>query len=210
MLSNFFSDKTKEHWNLYDFEQTVVEGTVGPNFKGVEKFFRGWRAVIMTFLAFSVVGASIDDLTRGASVEEFIGSIIIFFSFYLIYYKLWIEEQKYLHFVIWVERNKHKLLNGEMLVYEHSQVSLQTNLAHFEACFSIIFLTVQMQSRFLFEEKDRRLFTGFFYTLFTFIFGWWGIPWGPIYTIKIIGSNIFGGRLMTVEELLEKIKKDKI
>ncbi|MBV9081806.1 MAG: J domain-containing protein [Acidobacteriaceae bacterium] len=30
-------------------------------------------------------------------------------------------------------------------------------------------------------------------SLITWFFGWWGIPWGPIYSIRAIGSNMLGG-----------------
>ena len=40
---------------------------------------------------------------------------------------------------------------------------------------------------------------GLSYTLLTLIFGWWGIPWGPIYTIGSVFSNFRGGKDVTNE-----------
>jgi len=37
------------------------------------------------------------------------------------------------------------------------------------------------------------------YTLLTSIMGWWGIPWGPIYTIGTLATNIGGGKDVTLE-----------
>ena len=34
---------------------------------------------------------------------------------------------------------------------------------------------------------------GLKYTLVSAIFGWWGFPWGPIYTLQSIGRNSSGG-----------------
>ena len=34
---------------------------------------------------------------------------------------------------------------------------------------------------------------GFKYTFLSAIFGWWGIPWGPMYTLQAIGRNSAGG-----------------
>lgn len=34
---------------------------------------------------------------------------------------------------------------------------------------------------------------GLKYSLISAIFGWWGIPWGPIYTVQAIGRNSAGG-----------------
>jgi len=30
-------------------------------------------------------------------------------------------------------------------------------------------------------------------SLKTLLLGWWGIPWGPIYSVQAIFSNLFGG-----------------
>jgi hypothetical protein len=34
---------------------------------------------------------------------------------------------------------------------------------------------------------------GFKYSLISGLLGWWGIPWGPIYTLQTIGQNSAGG-----------------
>ena len=31
------------------------------------------------------------------------------------------------------------------------------------------------------------------YILISLLFGWWGIPWGPIFTIKSLYTNLNGG-----------------
>jgi hypothetical protein len=38
-----------------------------------------------------------------------------------------------------------------------------------------------------------RVLPGLPYTLVSLIFGWWGIPWGPIWTLETIGRNLGGG-----------------
>jgi hypothetical protein len=35
------------------------------------------------------------------------------------------------------------------------------------------------------------------YTLVSLCFGWWGIPWGPIWTLQTIGQNLAGGKDVT-------------
>ncbi len=39
------------------------------------------------------------------------------------------------------------------------------------------------------------------YTLISLVLGWWGIPWGPIYTIQSIAANFGGGKNVTQEVL---------
>jgi hypothetical protein len=40
---------------------------------------------------------------------------------------------------------------------------------------------------------------GLKYTLITLLFGWWGIPWGPIYSIGGLVANFRGGKNVTIE-----------
>ena len=35
------------------------------------------------------------------------------------------------------------------------------------------------------------------YTLISLLAGWWGIPWGPIYTITSLVTNLRGGKDVT-------------
>src|SRR5512140_3406282 len=42
---------------------------------------------------------------------------------------------------------------------------------------------------------------GLLYSLITFLFGWWGIPWGPIYSIGSLATNFGGGKDVTQQLL---------
>ena len=41
------------------------------------------------------------------------------------------------------------------------------------------------------------------FTLLTLVAGWWGIPWGPIYSIMCLASNLGGGKDVTKEILAQ-------
>ena len=45
------------------------------------------------------------------------------------------------------------------------------------------------------------------YTLLSAVLGWWGIPWGPIYTVQSIASNIKGGKDVTQQILASLVAK---
>ena len=47
---------------------------------------------------------------------------------------------------------------------------------------------------------------GLGYSLCSFLLGWWGIPWGPIYTISSIFTNFRGGRDVT-EQLVQAVNE---
>lgn len=69
-------------------------------------------------------------------------------------------------------------------------------------CISIIFMTFRRSSSIYYmEPRMSSVGTGLKFTLISVLFGWWGIPWGPIYTIGSLFTNLSGGRDVTVEVL---------
>ena len=64
------------------------------------------------------------------------------------------------------------------------------------------FLSVKFESRFFAPGQPGRAIVGSFATLFSLLLGWWGIPWGPIWTIKGVIRNLAGGRKIRVDSLL--------
>jgi hypothetical protein len=68
----------------------------------------------------------------------------------------------------------------------------------FQYCFSVIFVTTKQQSQVYFIKANESTFPRHvWYTLATLIFGWWGFPWGPIYTISSVFMNFRGGNDVT-------------
>jgi len=72
----------------------------------------------------------------------------------------------------------------------------------FQYCVSIIVMTFKRGSDIYFikaGESTVKHSIGF--TLITTFFGWWGIPWGPIYSVGALYSNLSGGKDVTQEVL---------
>jgi len=68
----------------------------------------------------------------------------------------------------------------------------------YEYCISVVVLTFFRSSNVTFVKADENAVTkGLGYTLLTFFFGWWGIPWGPIRSIQAIITNFKGGKDVT-------------
>jgi hypothetical protein len=83
----------------------------------------------------------------------------------------------------------HELQNGAKFVI-------------FQYCISIIILTFKRPSDIYFiraNESSVKHSIGF--TILSLLFGWWGIPWGPIYTIGSLHTNFTGGKDVTAEVL---------
>ena len=66
---------------------------------------------------------------------------------------------------------------------------------------SLVIITFKRESNVFFVRKgDSAIADGWPYTLLSLLLGWWGIPFGPIYTIVALVRN-FKGRDVTEEVL---------
>lgn len=72
----------------------------------------------------------------------------------------------------------------------------------FQYCISIIVLTFRRSSDIYFVRGgESAVGKGLVYTLLSLVLGWWGIPWGPIYTIGAFITNFGGGKDVTAQVL---------
>jgi hypothetical protein len=72
----------------------------------------------------------------------------------------------------------------------------------FPYCISVIFITFRRSSDIYFlrqgESSTRHSIR---YTLLTFSLGWWGFPWGLVYSVDSLYHNLRGGKDETQEVL---------
>lgn len=72
----------------------------------------------------------------------------------------------------------------------------------YQVTISIIVMTFKRSSDVYFVRAgENGVIKGLPFTLLTVLFGWWGIPWGPIYTIGSLYHNLRGGKKITGEIL---------
>src|SRR6266568_8096953 len=70
----------------------------------------------------------------------------------------------------------------------------------FQYCISVIVLTFRRASDIYFlRQGESAVGKGLPFTLLSLVAGWWGIPWGPIYTIQVVYNNFKGGKDVTNE-----------
>ncbi len=87
-----------------------------------------------------------------------------------------------------------------------SQINLELSrgakFVVFQYCISILIMTFKPSSHIYFiksGESTVKYSIGF--TLLTLVMGWWGIPWGPIYSVGAIYTNVSGGKDITQDVL---------
>ncbi len=72
----------------------------------------------------------------------------------------------------------------------------------FQYCISLLVITFKRSSSIYFVRSgESTLKHSIGFTLITLLFGWWGIPWGPIYSIWALFTNLTGGKNVTEEVL---------
>ena len=68
----------------------------------------------------------------------------------------------------------------------------------YQYCISCVVMTFKRSSDIFFiKSGESSLKEGILYTLGSLLLGWWGIPWGPIYTIGAVCKNLSGGEDVT-------------
>ena len=72
----------------------------------------------------------------------------------------------------------------------------------YQYCISVVVVSFKRGSDVYFiRAEDNAVTKGLLFTLCSLVLGWWGIPWGPIWTIATIVTNLRGGRNVTAEVL---------
>jgi hypothetical protein len=70
----------------------------------------------------------------------------------------------------------------------------------YEYCISFVLLTLRRASKVhLLAHGKRGLLRGLPYSILSLLFGWWGLPWGFIYTPLTLVTNVKGGCDITQE-----------
>jgi len=74
-------------------------------------------------------------------------------------------------------------------------------------CISIVAMTFRLTSSpYFIRPGERPSKYRLWYNICSLIFGWWGLPWGPIYTIDLLRINQSKeGGIDVTEDLLPKI-----
>lgn len=114
---------------------------------------------------------------------------------------------------------KIKNIDGLTASDLQQQVSDGGRFVYFAYTISLIIVTFRDTSGvYLIRSGENRAGKSFLFTIVSFLIGWWGIPWGPKYTMQAIRTNLKGGKDVTDEVmdvingylLFEETNKERI
>jgi hypothetical protein len=76
----------------------------------------------------------------------------------------------------------------------------------FTYCFSVLVMSFKRSSDITYLKPGETGFgQAFSHSLISLVAGWWGIPWGPIWTVSTVFSNAHGGKDVTLEVLTQRL-----
>lgn len=102
---------------------------------------------------------------------------------------------------------KIKGIEGMTIAQVQSEVANGGRFVVYTYCISIVVLSFKRPSAVYFIKRGDNAFAkGLPFTLVSLLLGWWGIPWGIVYTIGALVTNTGGGKDVTagVVQALQK------
>jgi hypothetical protein len=89
-----------------------------------------------------------------------------------------------------------RIRGGEHLSLDELDAELAAGgrLVYYEYCISLLVVTLRQPTEiYLRRSHELGVWRGMRFTLISLLLGWWGIPWGVIYTPLTILTNLAGG-----------------
>lgn len=81
----------------------------------------------------------------------------------------------------------------------YNRIENGSRLVQYKWIISLIFITYSNNSGFyLINQNEKGIKQGIIYSIITILFGWWGIPSGPVRSIDALKSNFSGGNKVQI------------
>lgn len=137
-------------------------------------------------------------LSRPALLAVSLGGAALFFFLFV---RTGRVKRELSEFETWLQANRDRILAGGAS-YHGARITGETEVTRFLLAASVVILSFKIPSRYYVAGRDNVGFTRLSYTAASLLFGWWGIPWGPIYTVQALAKNLSGGERTTVRRYL--------
>jgi hypothetical protein len=107
-----------------------------------------------------------------------------------------------------IQEGRHREdIRAGVASFEGRPVRLDTKVRTYRTGVSLLAVSYWFSSRFVIEgERDAGL-VKWSSTLATLLLGWWGIPFGPVFTIRALYRSLASGDEVTVGALLNQMPR---
>lgn len=151
-----------------------------------------------------LAGAAYNVFGPEPNLTEAIGGSTIAAVLIALYFAVRYHEKQADEFQGWLTHNVNAIERGGAL-YRDVLVTPATVLTRYQVAMSFLIVTFKFPTRIYIVGHHATVAVAATCTLISLIFGWWGIPWGPIYTVQIVTRNVRGGFSETVAERLSAV-----
>lgn len=106
---------------------------------------------------------------------------------------------------------KDRIVISDDIPWEHlkDRIEKGQKFIVFGYCISLVAISLKRLSPPIFIENEQQFLKyKRKYNLISYLFGWWGFPWGPIFSLRYIRSNNRGGVDVTKDILLNLTEVD--
>jgi hypothetical protein len=80
------------------------------------------------------------------------------------------------------------------------EIQRGAKLVCYQYCISIVVMTFRRSSDVCYiPAGESAVIKGLPWTVLSLVAGWWGIPWGPIFTVQSLVTNFKGGKDLTAD-----------
>jgi len=80
------------------------------------------------------------------------------------------------------------------------EIQRGAKLVRYQYCISLLLITFRRSSDvYYIPAGESAVRKGLPWTLLTLVAGWWGIPWGPIFSVQSLITNFRGGKDITTD-----------
>jgi len=147
----------------------------------------------------NLVIGSYDEAAAGIAIALALNGLFMFSRY---------QEKQTANFMAWLHANKEQLKNDSRLILTWNGIPLKYDsyVTQYHLCVSFVIITFREPTNIMLEESSNRFLVNIVACILTFIFGWWGIPWGPIYTVQALLRNFRGGTQQHIADLITELE----
>lgn len=126
---------------------------------------------------------------------------ILLFGLYLFWRR---QERQNEEFLTCLLQNKEEMKRDRTKPIFWNDVSLtyDSQVVQYQSCMSFIVITYENPTAYIPESSPQRIGINLLATVITLLIGWWGFPWGPVYSVRSLYRNARGGVKTPVSELI--------
>jgi hypothetical protein len=143
-----------------------------------------------------VSGGGMAALALGLAIQVSLATLFFFLA-----YRSHQGEKNSKAFLAWLQKNAQDVMNNGAR-YDGVLITPNTEMRQYIFTVSVLVMTFKNPSRFYVSGIDSFPLANAGHSLTTLLLGWWGFPWGPIYSVQALYKNLGGGVQYTVGQLL--------